>query len=133
MVSTLPSTLIKEEGSMVCEARLIDRMCSLSIYCLALCSHDQVVLLVLNGLGKLSVDVIRKRMLQDSATLKLFQFSHGWFDTLEIHQRDDGRAARSQTLTDGFQEIVVEAKVDVFAGSSATCCSKECAFDESST
>jgi hypothetical protein len=62
----------KEEGSMVCEARIIDKMCSISIYCLTLCSHEQVVLLVLNGLGKLSVDVIRKRMLQDSATLKLF-------------------------------------------------------------
>jgi hypothetical protein len=56
---------------MVCEARLIDKMCSLSIYCLALCSHEQVVLLVLNGLRKLSVDVIAERVLQDPATFKL--------------------------------------------------------------
>ena len=53
----IPFNFYKEEGSMVCEARLIDKMCPLSIYCLALCSHDQVVLLVLNGLGKLSVDI----------------------------------------------------------------------------
>ena len=107
---------------MECEARLIDKMCSLSIYCLVLCNRKQIGSLVLNRFRELSVDVIRKRVLQDPATLKLFKLSHGWFDTLEIHQRDDRRAARSQTPTDGLQEIVVQAKVDVFAGGSSTGC-----------
>jgi hypothetical protein len=102
-------------------------------YCLVSRSQEQVGLLVLDRLRKLSVDVIRKRVTEDISSLVLFQLCHSLVHVLEIYECDNGRAAGAQAFSDGLQEIVVETKVDEFAGGSTACCAQECAFDESST
>ena len=53
----------------------------------------RVVVSVLDGVGKLPVDVGAERVPEDPASFEPVQLLHRPVDPLEIHEGDDGRTA----------------------------------------